>query len=117
MAQKFDDVADYAHFIEMYRILTGNDDLSAPHRARLCAGENPSHLLETIYLDLPFPPAAISAPGLRHVKTGADLVAVAKTYRNCLSGYVAEALSGEHQYYIWTKKNVQEERASLGKRR
>lgn len=106
LAQKFDNVAAYDQFIDMYRILTGKEELEDQHRARLCAGENPSHLLDSIYLDLPFPTAAISALGLRYIKSGAELVNVAKTYRNCLSSYVAEALKGEHQYYVWTKKNA-----------
>jgi len=106
LAQKFDCVEEYDRFIEMYRILTGKEELEGKHRARLCAGENPNHLLDSIYLDLPFPTAAISAPGLRYIKSGAELVSVAKTYRNCLSGFVAEALKGEYQYYIWTKKNA-----------
>jgi hypothetical protein len=106
LARKFEDVVEYDRFIEMYRILTGKEELGDQHRARLCAGENPNNLLDSIYLDLPFPTAAISAPGLRYIQSGAELVNVAKTYRNCLSSFVAEALRGEHQYYIWTKKNA-----------
>lgn len=106
LAQRFDDIAEYERFIDMYRILTGHAALDAKHRARLCAGERPSHLLDALYLAMPFPAPAIAAPGLRYVKNGVELVRVAKTYRNCLSGFVAEALKGEHQYYIWTKKGA-----------
>lgn len=106
LAQRFDDIAEYERFIDMYRILTGHAALDAKHRVRLCAGERPSHLLDALYLALPFPAPAIAAPGLRYVKNGAELVRVAKTYRNCLSGFVAEALKGEHQYYIWTRKGA-----------
>ena len=106
LAQRFDDIAEYERFIGMYRILTGHEALDAKHRARLCAGERPSHLLDSLYLTRPFPAPAIAAPGLRYVKSGVDLVQVAKTYRNCLSGFVAEALKGQHQYYIWTKKGA-----------
>jgi hypothetical protein len=108
LAQHFDDVFDYERFINLYQILTTSEELSEKHRTRICNGEKPSHLLEAIYLDLPFPEPAIAVPGLRHVKSGTELVRVAKTFKNCLSGFVAEALKGEHQYYVWSKKDAPE---------
>lgn len=108
LAQQFDDVFDYERFINLYQILTANEELSEEHRARMCNGEKPGHLLDAIYLDLPFPEPSIAVPGLRHVKNGAELVRVAKTFKNCLSGFVAEALKGEHQYYVWSKKDAPE---------
>lgn len=108
LAKQFDDVFEYERFINLYQILTKSEALSPEHRTRICIGEKPGHLLEAIYLDLPFPEAAIAAPGLRHVKNGNELVRVAKTFKNCLSGFVAEALKGEHQYYVWSKKDAPE---------
>lgn len=70
LAQQFSDVTDYERFIGTYRILTGSEDLSKGHRLHLRNGGNPAHLLEALYLHLPFPSAAISAPGLRHVRNG-----------------------------------------------
>lgn len=108
LAQQFNDVFDYERFSYLYQILTGSEELSQEHRARICNGEKPGHLLDAIYLDLPFPEPAVAVPGLRHVKNGAELVRVAKTLKNCLSGFVAEALRGERQYYIWSKKDAPE---------
>jgi hypothetical protein len=106
LAEQFDDVCDYERFINLYQTLTGNQELSEEHRSCLSNGGKPSHLLEALYLDLPFPQPAIAAPGLRHVEDGHELVRVAKIFKNCLSGFVAEALKGEHQYYIWSKKDT-----------
>lgn len=106
LAQQFDHVFDYERFFNLYQILTQNQELSEEHRSRLSNGEKPGHLLEMLYLDLRFPEPAIAAPGLCHIKNGHELVRVAKTFKNCLSGFVAEALKGEHQYYVWSKKDA-----------
>lgn len=106
LAKQFDDVFDYDRFINLYKILTGKQELSEEHRSCLRNCGKPAHFLEALYLDLPFPQPAIAAPGLRHVKNGHELVRVAKKFKNCLSGFVAEALKGVHQYYVWSKKDM-----------
>lgn len=106
IAKHFDFLGEYERFIDLYRILTGFDELSDAHGIRLSSGEKPSHLLEAIYLDLPFPPPAIAAPGLRHIGSGTELVRVAKKFKNCLAIFVTEALKGLHQYYVWSRKGA-----------
>lgn len=106
LAQHFNDLGEYERFIDLYYVLTGHDTLTDAHRLRLSSGEKPSHLLEALYLDLPFPLPAIAAPGLRHIGSGAELVGVAKKFKNCLAIFVTEALKGLHQYYVWSRKGA-----------
>lgn len=106
LARQFNDASDYQRFMDLYCILTGEQELAGKHRTRLCSGRKPGDLLQDLYLALPFPQPAIAAPGLHHISNGAELVSVAKTFRNCLAGFTAEALRGEHQYYVWSKKDA-----------
>lgn len=103
LARLFDDEHDLDRFMQVYRFLTGDENLRADHCQRLCNGERPDRLLESLYLALPFPDPVISTPGLRPVRNGEELVSVGKTFRNCLGNFVAEGLRGDHQYYIWSK--------------
>lgn len=106
LARHFNSIDSYRQFCELYRILTGENELTEVHRERLYNGEKPGHLLEALYLAIPFPEPQIAAPGLRHIKNGADLVSISKRFKNCLHDYVAEAIRNVHQYYVWSKKGA-----------
>jgi hypothetical protein len=108
LARLFDDKHDLERFLQVYRFLTGEENLLAEHSQRLCRGERPDRLLDSLYLALPFPDPVICTPGLRHVRNGEDLVTIAKTFRNCLGNFVAEGLRGDHQYYIWSRASAPE---------
>jgi hypothetical protein len=84
-----------------YQAITGASQLSEAHLRRIAEGEAPGNLLEGIYLDLPFPAAVLSGPELTYIPNGQTLVRTAREFSNCLAGYVAEALKGERQYYVW----------------
>jgi len=101
VAARFLETDELDRFMHPYRAITGLDQISTPHMVRLAAGETPANLLEGLYLDLPFPAPALTNPGLSHLADGHDLVRAARAFSNCLAGYVAEALKGERQFYIW----------------
>jgi len=104
VAVRFVEEEDYTRFLRPYRAVTGLERISEPHMERIAAGEAPGTLLEGLYLELPFPPPALGAPGLTHLGDGRALVRAAREFSNCLAGYVAEALRGERQYYVWREE-------------
>lgn len=100
-AARFEAMGEYIRLMRPYKAITGKTQLTEAHLRRIAEGEAPGNLLEGIYLDLPFPPAVLTGPELVHVPDGQALVRTARQFSNCLAGYVAEALKGERQYYVW----------------
>lgn len=108
LARLFHGQRDLEQFMEVYGFLTEEQSLRSDHCKRLLSGEKPDRLLESLYLALPFPAPVLSSPSLRHISNGEHLASIATTFRNCLGNYVAEALRGDHQYYIWSKASAPE---------
>lgn len=104
LAKSFGHPVDYSRFMSAYRLLTGERELLADHVTRICAGEAPAALLQGLYHAAPFEAPAISSPGIRHIATGAELVQASLDFHNCLANFVAEAIRGERQYYVWEKQ-------------
>ena len=100
-AARFETMGEYIRLMCPYQAITGNAQLTETHLHRIAEGEAPGNLLEGIYLDLPFPAPVLTGPKLSHIPDGQALVRTAREFSNCLAGYVAEALKGERQYYIW----------------
>jgi hypothetical protein len=94
-------MGEYRRLMRPYQAITGEAQLIEVHLRRIAEGEAPGNLLEGIYLDLPFPAPVLTSPELTHIANGNALVHTAREFSNCLAGYVAEALKGERQYYIW----------------
>lgn len=101
-AARFDMSADLDRFLRAYQAITGTDQIHEAHLRRLASGETPSHMVEKLYLDIPFPAPLLTTPAVRFVRNGQELVHVAKENANCLANYVAQAQSGLVQYYTWT---------------
>lgn len=93
--------AMFRRFMDAYAVLTGSRHMRIDHVARLARGERPEHLVEGLYLDVPFPPPVITGPDFRHASSGKELVTLAGEFRNCLGGEVDTALRGECQFYCW----------------
>ncbi len=104
LAKSFEHPVEYRRFMDTYSVLTGERTLRDDHITRLCSGEAPATLLQGLYFDMSFGAPVISMPGIRYISTGAELVQVSNTFRNCLKNYVAEAIRGERQYYVWEKR-------------
>lgn len=104
LAKCFEAPAEYRRFMSTYSVLTGENTLREEHIARLCTGEAPSNVLQSIYFEMSFGAPAISLPSIRYISTGAELVQVSADFKNCLRNYVAEAIRGERQYYVWEKR-------------
>lgn len=100
-AMRFERTVEYHRLMRPYEAITKSAQLSEAHLQRIADGETPGHLLEGLYLDLTFPAPILTSPNLTHIPDGQALVRTAKEFSNCLAGYVAEALNGERQFYIW----------------
>ena len=100
-ARAFETSAMFRRFMDAYEALTGSRHMRIDHLARLGRGERPEHLVEGLYLDVPFPPPVITGPEFRHASFGRELVTLAGEFRNCLRGEVDTALRGECQFYCW----------------
>lgn len=103
LASRFGEIGAYRRFMEPYRLLTGEESLREDHATRICAAESPSRLIERLYLERPFAPPVICAPHIRYVRNGLELSQIAKEFNNCMRNFVAEALKGEQQFFIWEK--------------
>jgi hypothetical protein len=104
LADQFPDRGRLETFLLTYQTLTGQDDLLGEHIARMNNGETPDRIIEQLYLSHRFPaPVLPMRPEFSHIADGSTLIDTAKRFRNCLRNYVAEALRGERQYYIWRK--------------
>jgi hypothetical protein len=99
---RFDRCADLDRFLRAYEAIIGTNQIQEGHLRRLASGETPAHLVERLYLGIPFPEPFLRSPVVRFVQNGRQLVRVAKENSNCLANYVAEAQSGMIQYYTWT---------------
>jgi hypothetical protein len=108
VAARFEGMGEYRRLMRPYKAITGSTQLSEAHLWRIAEGEAPGNLLEGIYLGLPFPAPILSAPDLTHIPDGQTLVRTAREFSNCLAGYVAEALKGERQFYIWRAPDAPE---------
>ena len=104
LAKCFERPADYRRFMSTYSVLTGEGTIREEHILRLCSGETPSSVLQSLYLGMSFGAPAISLPGIRYISTGAELIQVSTDFKNCLKNYVAESIRGERQHYIWEKQ-------------
>ncbi len=104
LAKQFEHIEGYRRFMRVYSLLTGGNTLRADHAQRICGGESPARLIERLYHGQPFPPPAVNTLSFRYLANGAELVAASKAFNNCLRNYVAEAMRGERQYYIWEKR-------------
>ncbi len=100
-AARLEAMGEYRRLMRLYHAITGNAQLTEAHLRRIAEGNAPGNLLEGIYLDLPFQTPVLTGTELTHVPDGQALVWTAREFSNCLAGYVAEALKGERQYYIW----------------
>jgi hypothetical protein len=100
-AARFEAMGEYRQLMRPYQAITGAAQLSEAHIQRIAEGEAPGNLLEGLYLELHFPTPVLCGPDLTHIADGNALVHTAREFSNCLAGYVAEALKGERQYYIW----------------
>lgn len=100
-ARAFESSVMFRRFMDAYEVLTGSRHMRLDHLARLGRGERPEHLLEGLYLDVPFPPSVITGPEIRYASSGKELVILAGEFRNCLRGEVDTALRGECQFYCW----------------
>lgn len=107
-AERFETMEEYDEFMQAYKTITGTSSLSEAHLRRIAEGEVPGNLLEQIYLEFPFPAPVLSAPDLTHIADGRALVRTAVEFANCLADYVAEALRGELQYYVWRRPDAPE---------
>ena len=105
-AARFEAMGEYRQMMRPYQAITGATQLSEAHLRRIADGEAPGNLLEGIYLDLPFPPPVLTGPDLTHIANGHTLVQTAREFLNCLAGYVAEALKGERQFYVWRQTDA-----------
>lgn len=102
LLRHFQDADSFRHFMGVYEIISGHETLQPEHLERIAKGQSPHRLLENLYLRKPFPPPAIApSADMHHIPDGAALVRAAKSFRNCLTDYVAEGLRGVRQYYIW----------------
>jgi hypothetical protein len=100
---KFETTRAYDRFMEAYRAVTGLTEVSPQHLERLVGGEDPSTLVESVYLDVPFPPPVITGlPNITYIANARQLRMVAKQFRNCLTNFTESALHGEKQFYIVT---------------
>lgn len=109
LASQFPDRGRLETWLLAYQTLTGGEEIEGVHLTRIAAGESPDRIIEELYLSRAFPEARIPAhPQISHIKNGHELIATAKTFRNCLSSYVSEAVRGERQYYIWRKPGAAE---------
>mgnify|MGYP003564549257 CR=1 FL=1 len=114
VAARFDSARDYEQLMRPYEAITGAAELSEAHLQRIARGESPDKLLERLYLDLPFPPPALTSPELEHIANGHALVRAAREFSNCLGSFVAEALKGERQFYIWRRADDADVVVSIG---
>lgn len=108
VAARFEAVGEYRRFMRPYQAITMSKQLSEAHMHRIADGEAPGNLLETIYLDHPFPVPALCAMHVTHVADGHALVSTAQEFSNCLANYVAEALNNQRQFYIWRQPDAPE---------
>lgn len=104
-AARFDTCAELDRFLRAYEAITGTEQIQEGHLRRLASGETPAHLVEKLYLDIPFPEPFLRTPTVRFVRNGRELVRVAKANTNCLANYVPEAMSGRLQYYTWASSS------------
>jgi hypothetical protein len=107
VASKFSSLREFQRFSDVYKILNKSEVLHLEHMQRISSGECPQRLIEVQYLDLPFPAPVVIAPDVRYAANGHDLVAIAQDFNNCLQGFVAAALHGESQYYVWIRAGTQ----------
>jgi hypothetical protein len=104
LANQFPDRERLDAFLLTYRTLTGHDELLGEDIKRMNSGESPDRIIELLYLARPFPvPVIQNHSEICHIADGHALIRTAKQFRNCLHNYVAEALRGENQYYLWQK--------------
>ncbi|MDG3039813.1 hypothetical protein [Roseicyclus marinus] len=101
-AARFETMEEYRSLMRPYEAITGESKLTNAHLLRIAEGEAPGNLLEGLYLDLPFPAPVLSCPDLTYVADGKALVHTSREFSNCVADYVAEALKGERQFYIWS---------------
>ena len=104
-AARFETCAELGRFLRAYEAITGANQIQEGHLRRLASGETPAHLVEKLYLDIPFPEPFLRNPAVRFVQNGRQLVRVAKENTNCLANYVPEAMSGRLQYYTWASSS------------
>lgn len=104
VANQFRDLKYYKDVMKVYCGITRCQSLSEAHMHQIASGESPKNLLEGLYLDLPFPAPVLSGPTITYVPNGRVLVHVAKQFQNCLADFVAEALNGERQFYLWKQE-------------
>lgn len=107
-AARFEWKAEYKRLMRPYQAITGAAQLTEAHLRRIAEGEAPGKLFEGIYLDLPFPAPILTGPDLTHIPDGQALVRTAREFSNCLASYVAEALKGERQFYVWRRPDAPE---------
>jgi hypothetical protein len=104
LSNQFPDRGRLETFLLTYQTLTGQNDLLTEHIVRMNKGEHPDRIIEDLYLSRRFPAPVIPAdPDFSYIEDGFSLIDTAKRFRNCLRNYVAEALRGERQYYLWRK--------------
>jgi hypothetical protein len=101
VAELFDgDPQAYRRWMEVYRVLSGEDDLSPAHTANLLGGERPGTLIQRIYhAILLAAPVLPNTDRIKHVHNGEAMVAAAARYQNCLKNWIGEAHRGEQQFY------------------
>ncbi len=94
------DPQTYRRWMEVYRVLTGADDLLPAHAESLLGGEKPGSILQGIYQATPFPaPVLPNTDRIKHLHNGQAMVAAAARYQNCLRNWIAESHRGEQQFY------------------
>lgn len=99
---KFTNVRGYERFLGAYRIVTGRNDIAPEHLKRLAKGEDPSKLVNDLYMDAPFPaPAIRDVPGVTYFATAHQLKRASKEFRNCLGSLIEAALQGQQQFYTF----------------
>jgi hypothetical protein len=94
------DPQTFHRWMEVYRVLTGVDDLSPTHTASLLSGEKPGTLIQRCFHAIEFPgPVLPNTDRIQHLHNGEAMVAAANRYENCLRNWIGEAHRGEQQFY------------------
>lgn len=106
VAARFGDTSAYQSFMRPYRVLAKSEEIIEVHMRRIVDGEAPGNLLEDLYLDRPFPPPVVIAPGVTHIVDGHALVKASQEFSNCLAASVSDALNNNRQFYIWRQPDA-----------
>jgi hypothetical protein len=96
-AINFGTLRAYTRFKNTYCVLTKSKDILPAYLDRIAAGESPAHVINALYMSLPFPEPILKAEGFHHIANGKELFAAAKEFANCLDNYLENAMRGTKQ--------------------